>query len=304
MIPEYWLDAASELRADMLDFASDILRRDNSSDSDFASAKQAQLMVARAAEDLRSAESGNLHNFIRRYKLALRTLSFASVARTTASPARWAVDPERQSVEDSQSSNYDRFGSEVLRSREASLQELLGISQGAYSLLLTSSGQAAYSTIEAFLLRRALLPGATVLVGSGVYEEALSQLKSLTQLRIVAIDCSDAIAWGQALTREPWSVAFADPMSNTAGLPTCDIWRALATGSRAADWSMRWIVVDGTMVSGGFDIRAPAMDGRAPRLLYYESASKYLQLGLDQQLAGIVVVPSTFAAELSELGAA
>jgi len=61
-----------------------------------------------------------------------------------------------------------------------------------------------------------------------------------------------------------------------------------------------WFVVDGTLLSGGFDPFAPP---RLPniRVLYYESACKYLQCGMDLGPAGLVVVEPSLAQRFEHL---
>jgi hypothetical protein len=55
-----------------------------------------------------------------------------------------------------------------------------------------------------------------------------------------------------------------------------------------------WFVVDGTLLSGGFDPLA-ARARRNIRVLYYESACKYLQFGMDLGPAGVVVIEDALA---------
>jgi hypothetical protein len=49
------------------------------------------------------------------------------------------------------------------------------------------------------------------------------------------------------------------------------------------------------MVSGGIDVFGMFARPDHPKVLYYESASKYAQFGLDMQMAGVCAVPSELA---------
>ena len=67
------------------------------------------------------------------------------------------------------------------------------------------------------------------------------------------------------------------------------------------DWSKKWLVVDGTLVSGGINIFDIFNQFNHPHILYFESGSKYLQLGLDIQMAGIVVAEKQYSSYLNTL---
>ncbi|GHJ45911.1 hypothetical protein Cs7R123_32530 [Catellatospora sp. TT07R-123] len=194
--------------------------------------------------------------------------------------------------------NYARYGNAALLDLELCLAEMLGFANHDVELLATSSGMAAYQLIESYLLRHVLQPGDTVACTPYIYFEAREQLTSLPFVRHVQAASFHPSDLVQIVEQNDARVLFVDPVANIAGLPSVDL-RELASitvGNPA--WSDRWLVIDGTMVSGGIDIFRLFPPGTTPRALYYESASKYAQLGLDLQMAGVCVIPTALSTHL------
>lgn len=235
-------------------------------------------------------EPGNRDDLVRRSRLAIQMVGFVSNAHHWSSAASYAVN-SRFFVDPSAAGagrvNYDRYGYADLLAAEALLTETLGFDNGGTRLLMTSSGQAAYSVIDSFLFREVLSWDDCVITAPYIYFETGDQIAALKCIRLKTATDWSLDAMFALLDLEEWKVLFIDPLANIAGLPIVDFC-ALARHARNRDWRGRWLVVDGTMVSGGFNPFALfAYDG-APQLLYYESASKYLQVGLDLQMAGFV----------------
>jgi cystathionine beta-lyase/cystathionine gamma-synthase len=194
--------------------------------------------------------------------------------------------------------NYDRYGSMLLREVELTLLESLGFDPAHNDLLLVSSGQAAFNTIESFLVSQVLAPECPVVLSPYIYFEALEQLERLQHVRIhrsASWALDDIIHLVE--TRQA-KVVFLDPLANLGTLNVLDL-RALAAKLKHKNWCDKWLVMDGTMVSGGINPFALFNQSNHPNILYYESGSKYLQLGLDLQMAGIVVCSKTDAPALN-----
>lgn len=192
--------------------------------------------------------------------------------------------------------NYARYGTSDLRALELGLTEMLGFGQSDAELLATSSGMAAYQVIESLLLRHVVVAGDAVIYAPYIYFEAAEQMQSLPFLRHVRAESYDADALVQFAEEQDCKVVFVDPIANVAGLPTVDLSRIAELTSARDGWADRWLVIDGTMVSGVIDpFRMFGQKGH-PNVLYYESASKYAQFGLDLQMAGVCVVPTGLAA--------
>ena len=183
--------------------------------------------------------------------------------------------------------NYSRYGFAELRDLELHLLDLLDFDSQRVGVCAASSGMAAYQLIEAFLLRDVLRPGDCVLYAPYVYFESHEHAAALPHVDHVeassfAVD--DLVA---DVEEKDARVLFLDPLANVPPLPTIDL-RALAAKTAGRGWGERWLVIDGTMVSGAIDPFDWFGGEGQPNVLYYESASKYLQLGTDFQMAGVV----------------
>jgi threonine dehydratase len=194
--------------------------------------------------------------------------------------------------------NYDRYGSLLLREREFSMQQALGLDVEKTDLLLTSSGQAAYTVVESFLLRHALSAKPTVVTCPYIYFEALEQLESLKHVKTITSESWDIKDMIDLVEESSAEALFLDPLANLGTLHMTDF-REFAKQLEGHDWSSKWIITDGTMVSGGLNLFEVFNKPNHPQVLYYESGSKYMQFGLDLQMAGVVVCPREYSAELA-----
>jgi cystathionine beta-lyase/cystathionine gamma-synthase len=195
--------------------------------------------------------------------------------------------------------SYARYGCPDTAVQELAYAAQLGLDPGTSRVLLTSSGMAAYALIESFLLRQVLGPQDRVLLDPGVYFESQQQLKTLPCMNIVVAEGGTRGHIVEAIEAYQPKVVFVDPLTNCADLNLIDMHRLLEAAAR---WCRQetWFVVDGTLLSGGFDPFAPP---RLPnvRVLYYESACKYLQCGMDLGPAGVVVVDPSLAQQFEHL---
>ncbi|WUS99731.1 pyridoxal-phosphate dependent enzyme [Streptomyces sp. NBC_00708] len=255
------------------------------------------------AQELRSPESGLPDVAPGAQEDVLRLL--LRVRETLSNGLEWAspaYDQSRRvnfydtSAQAAGGVNYARYGTNDLRTLELGLTEMLGLPRSGAELLATSSGMAAYQVIESLLLRHAVEPGDTIAYAPYIYFEAAEQLEGLRFLNHVRAECYDADLLVDMVEEHNAKVLFADPVNNVAGLPVVDL-RRLAELTEGRDgWSERWLVIDGTMVSGALNVFDLFDKPGHPQILYYESASKYAQFGLDLQMAGVCVVPSHLAA--------
>jgi len=224
------------------------------------------------------------------YRLMLQQFGLWSTCLSWRSPSHdqsrcvMFFDPQENG---SSSANYDRYGSAALRKKELQLLDCLGFSSHSNDLLLVSSGQAAYSVIESFLMAEALPPGTVVLTSPYIYFEAHEQLRRLPHIELRHAPSWELDAIVDLIEQSNARVVFLDPLANLGTMQSIDL-HALAKKISGRDWSDRWLVIDGTMVSGGLNVFAIFDRPEHPQILYYESGSKYLQLGLDLQMAGIV----------------
>ena len=235
-----------------------------------------------------------------RYRLLLELVAHLKTC------LQWASPSQDQSLEDAffdpaeqagSSVQYARYGTLGLRTFELHMRETLGFDPNTQELLATSSGMAAYQIFESFLLRNVLLPGDTIAYAPYVYFECQEQMQRLPGFRPFTLSSYDVKAILSEAVRENPRVIFLDPVANYPGMPTIDL-RELAHRTRDGSWKDRWLVIDGTLVSGGLSPFAWFDSPDHPRILYYESASKYLQLGMDLQMAGMCVFNADLFSEM------
>lgn len=194
--------------------------------------------------------------------------------------------------------NYDRYGSLLLKEKEIELQQSLGFDIEKTGLLLTSSGQAAYTVAESFLIRNILSKEPTVVSCPYIYFENLEQIQALKNINFIFSESWKIEDMINLVEKEDAEALFIDPLANLGTLHITDFVK-FAKLLEGHDWSNKWLVVDGTMVSGGINLFEIFNKPNHPHILYLESGSKYLQFGLDLQMAGIVVAEKQYLPELN-----
>lgn len=189
-------------------------------------------------------------------------------------------------AQDSPTANYERYDSVATARVEAQLAEVLGLDPESQVATATSSGMAAYTLIEAFLLRHRLRAGDTVLLAPYVYFEAAEQICSLPSMRVVTASSYSVDGLVEAVLRERPRCVFVDPIANTAEQRMVDL-PGLVSALTSVVTDRITLIVDGTMAPAA--LSSTLLASRAPvEVLYYESCSKYLQLGMDIGMAGVV----------------
>jgi len=194
---------------------------------------------------------------------------------------------------------YARYGCPEICVQELAYASMLGFDPDQIRLVLTSSGMAAFSLIENFLLRDVLRPHDRVLLHPGIYFETRQQLQSLPFLKVHTVRGGGRAEMIEAIAEMRPRVVFVDPLTNSMDYRAIDMVRLLDEADRICE-SETWFVIDGTLLSGGCNPFA-ARNRRHVRVLYYESGCKYLQFGMDLGPAGVVVVDGTFAGRFLEL---
>ncbi|MBQ0933553.1 pyridoxal-phosphate dependent enzyme [Ideonella sp. 4Y16] len=187
--------------------------------------------------------------------------------------------------------NYDRYGSPAVTRIESQLREVFRVGREDVACTVTSSGMAAYGLIESYLLRRHWRHGAQVAKAPYVYFEASEQLESLPCVRVDRLGSYDADEVAAAVVAGGHDSLFIDPVANNVELRVCDVAKLARTLARSIDRPF-FLVVDGTMASAQLPTHLftdEILSNANLEILYYESASKYLQLGFEYTLAGVVV---------------
>jgi len=231
-----------------------------------------------------------------RYRILLQLQSVAASLLERASAAYdqakrdWYFDITAQGTA---ALNYARNGSVDLRHLECKILDALGLSvhNQPIELLLTSSGMASYQLIEHYLIRH-LSPNETIVLPPYIYFEAMEQLETLNHIRLKvskSFSAEDIIATAEKYNAK---AVFIDPIANVVGLPTTDILLFAQLICSRPEWAERTVIIDGTLASGALSIYDWFKGPNSPTVIYHESASKYPQLGLDLQMAGILAYPT------------
>ncbi len=181
--------------------------------------------------------------------------------------------------------NYARYEQPGVGEVERQLAEIVMIDPATHAVLLTSSGMAAFTLIMGILLEHDGVT--TALTAPYLYFEASEMLRYWLG---PALDCAasfDAREIADQALAGGHDAVFADPMANNADQRMIDV--ELLAAAFASAGQPPWLVVDGTMLPAATAL--PVTAALPEKALYYESCSKYLQLGLDIAMAGMVVVP-------------
>ncbi|MFC7613531.1 PLP-dependent transferase [Actinokineospora soli] len=153
--------------------------------------------------------------------------------------------------------------------------------------------------IESFLIRDRLKPGDTVLQAPYTYYEATEQLEGLPFINLVRSSSYSVDDIISKVIRHRPKVVFADPIANSARQRMVDI-PVLLRRLREVVTSRTTVIVDGTMLAAALPADLLRSDDKL-EILYYESCTKYMQLGMDASLAGLVAYPRDLHDRLDQL---
>ncbi|KAH7072498.1 pyridoxal phosphate-dependent transferase [Paraphoma chrysanthemicola] len=265
-----------------------------------------QLAITHSVGQSQNRDSSSLSTFTltpwqmeERYRALIQLQSCLGSFFERASPAYdqsktiWWFDP---SYHQSDGLNYDRYGAPDVRESEARLLKALALGKETtpLKLLLTSSGVAAFTVLNQFLLSKVLNAGDTIVIAPYLYFECFEHLRQISHVRVVNSDTFDAENIIATAEKHNAKAIYLDPMANTLGLDTTDIRRFAQLLEGRQGWSDRYIVIDGTLISGGMAIYDWFDKPSHPKVLYYESAHKYIQMGMDIVMLGLIVYPEPF----------
>jgi cystathionine gamma-synthase len=234
-----------------------------------------------------------------RYRALIQMQSLLDSFFERASPAYdqsqcvWWFNP---SYHQSEGLNYDRYGAPDVKASVARLLKALGLGdeQIPLKLLLTSSGVAAFTVLHQFLMSKVLTAGDTIVISPYLYFECFEHLRLISHVHVINSDTFDAEDIIATAEKHNAKAVYLDPMANTLGLQTTDIRRFAQLLSGREGWSDRFLVIDGTLISGGMQVYDWFNEPSHPKVLYYESAHKYIQMGMDVVMCGLMVYPDEF----------
>jgi cystathionine gamma-synthase len=225
-------------------------------------------------------------------RFALSTLAYVRDALEWSSPASTqahAVEFFDLTAQRAAVPAQARHGGSSVREVERQTAGLLGLPE-THTVSATSSGQAAYTLVEAVLVRERLRPDDIVLVAPTLPAETAAQLASLPFVRTLPIEGHHVDDVVSAVVRYRPRCVFLAPVAATARQRMIDV--GTVVRRLAAIGTPVTVVVDGTPVSGTLpgELFAQA-SARGVEVVYYEDASAYLQQGLDTATAGVVAHP-------------
>jgi cystathionine beta-lyase/cystathionine gamma-synthase len=161
--------------------------------------------------------------------------------------------------------------------------------------LMTSCGMSAFTTILGFLKMEGKLDGPVVL-GRSVYHECGDLVRALVPDRmLIEVPGDPPVALLEAIRRHNPAVVFLDSVGNTRDVLIADVAGVVRGMSETA--SDGYLVLDNTGLSCTFQPFS-ILAGDGPRLIVFESLTKYAQFGLDRVTGGIIVAEGRDAEDL------
>lgn len=231
-----------------------------------------------------------------RFRALIQMQSFVGSFFERASPGYdqsrtlWWFDP---AFNGANGLNYDRYGATDVQIVEERLLKALGMgaSKSPLKLLLTSSGVSAFTVLNQFVMSKVLKAGDTIVLSPYLYFESFDHLRPISHVNVVNSPTFSAEDIIETAERNNAKVVYLDPMANTIGLETTDLRRFAQLLSGRPGWSDRYLLMDGTLTSGGLPLYDWFNEPCHPKILYYESAHKYIQMGMDIVMCGLLVYP-------------
>ncbi len=196
--------------------------------------------------------------------------------------------------------NYNRYRSARLSNLENHLTNIFSLDTTQNKLLMTSSGMAAYNLIESYLIRYVLKSNDIVLIPHYIYFETYEQISRLPMVKIERSNTYDATKIYELILNKKPRVVFLDPVTNTSELRMVNIEKIIEQLETQIFEDDIYLVIDGSMISGEL-LPFSKLKNEKIKILYYDSCSKYLQLGLDISMGGLVVIPAPISKIISRL---
>lgn len=257
-------------------------------------------------EDLGGAESSNAtEDMLRREALlrwGLQALAYCKSSLEWKAPA-YAQSKLNQHfdsrAQNNTGVNYDRYESPDVLELEERLTQVLNLDRKRQTLLVCSSGMGAYTLIESYLLRDVFWRCPKVVLPPYIYFECTEQLLSIPRLECFHSASFEATEIASLVSKTQAEVVFADPVANDLCQRKVDLPK-LFSSLREQAKLQHSLVIDGTMTSGCLEASLLRSDEKL-RVFYFEGCNKYLQHGLDLNMAGLVVVPRELRTRFEQL---
>ncbi|PNP78704.1 hypothetical protein FNYG_08050 [Fusarium nygamai] len=288
------------------DWCVDVFMETYSRLEQLSSELEMQLAITKGLNQVPNQVASTMTKFIltpwqmeERYRALIQMQSYLGSFFERASPAYdqagtiWWFDP---SYHQSKGLNYDRYGAPDVKESESRLLKALGLGHEKLplKLLLTSSGVAAFTVLHQFLMSKVLVAGDTIVISPYLYFECFEHLRMISHLRVVnssTFDAEDIISTAEKYNAK---AVYLDPMANTIGLETTDVRHLSQLTLNREGWADKFLIIDGTLISGGMRVYDWFDQPSHPNVLYYESAHKYIQMGMDIIMCGFAVFPEVY----------
>lgn len=295
-----------EIDARIDDWCINIFLQTYSRLEELTSELEMQLAITRELGQSKAQSPSQLSIFIltpwqmeERYRALIQLQSLLGSFFERASPAYdqsktvWWFDPAYHL---SEGLNYDRYGASDVKESEGRLLRALALGNEKLplKLLLTSSGVAAFTVLQQFLMSKVLIAGDTIVTSPYLYFECFEHLRQVSHVKVITSETFDAENIIATAEKHNAKAIYLDPMANTIGLETTDIRRFAQLVEGREGWADRFLIIDGTLISGGMAVYDWFNSPSHPKVLYYESAHKYIQMGMDIVMLGLIVYPDVY----------
>jgi threonine dehydratase len=246
-----------------------------------------------------TAYNKKITQLIQQYRSLMHTImSLSLVLDWRSASYSQSIDTQFFGInsQDNPGVNYNRYESDRLTSLEKQLAQVLGLNQEKTSLLMTSSGMAAYTLLESYLIRYALKPNDTVLIPQYLYFETDEQISGVQGIEVINKNIHNTDEIVELISAIQPKVVFLDPITNTVQLRMTDVYEVIRKTSKLKLEHDVYIAIDGSLMSGELESSKLYNHTNSKlHVIYYDSCSKYLQLGMDIAMGGLVAFPTELA---------
>lgn len=197
--------------------------------------------------------------------------------------------------------NYDRFASRKVQQLETQMMNLMGYDKNETTLMMTSSGVAAYDSIEYFLLYRKMQEPCKVLIVPSMYDEIQDIcFRTAPHVTTIVQDEYSPDAILKTVLQEKPKAIFIDPLKNTRDMRMTDTDEVIRRIGENYKEEIH-IIIDDTMIPGATSPFAAARAFPHVKIMVCSSCAKFLQMGVDSTMGGFMAFPKEYADDMSDI---
>lgn len=188
--------------------------------------------------------------------------------------------------------NYDRVQSPRVNFIERQLSEVYGFDEEKVEVLVTCSGTAAYNILEKFLSIHVMKPGDNVLIVPTMYDEHQDwAFRDNPNFNLITEDIFDTGEIIKSIERTNPRVVMIDPLKNRQSARATDVTAILNHLRDTWQGEDIYFLIDDTMAAASADYFREAEGNEKLKVLLCSSGGKYLQIGQDVCMSGLVAYP-------------